>query len=165
MSKELEIFKKHLGEVKAQGEFDAKQVCTQINDANDFIGALQVLDLSLKKIEQNLKARIDEDLSQEQKRGFDAQTSQLIQNSSFMGNSLFDNSFSIGVSGQSFAFEIQNPLLVLEKSDYKGVLAYIEDKREEIENLLLDLATAISLGTPSNNFLGANDFDFKGLFR
>ncbi len=49
MKNELDVLKQHLGEVEGVGEFKAKQLCSQINDANDFIGALQVLDLSLKK--------------------------------------------------------------------------------------------------------------------
>ncbi len=49
MKSDLEIFKKHLGEIQGVNEFKANQICSQINDANDFIGALQVLDMSLKK--------------------------------------------------------------------------------------------------------------------
>lgn len=49
MNNNLNIFKKHLGEIQSLNEFQAKQIYSQINDANDFIGALQVLDITLKK--------------------------------------------------------------------------------------------------------------------
>ncbi len=49
MKNELDVFKKHLGEIQGVSEFKATQICSQINDANDFIGALQILDLTLKK--------------------------------------------------------------------------------------------------------------------
>ena len=49
MSDELQILKRHLGEVAEKSEFKAKELSSQINDANDFIGALQILDKSLKK--------------------------------------------------------------------------------------------------------------------
>lgn len=165
MSKELEILKKHLGEVQGKSSFDAKTFGSQISDANDFIGALQVLDLSLKKISKNIKERCLDGIDEEQKRLLDAQSSQLIQNCSFMGENLFDNSFSVNLASKIFSFEIQNPLLILENSDYEGVLAYIDDKREEISTLLDDLALAIEGDTQSINPISDSNFDFKALFR
>ncbi|TQR32360.1 hypothetical protein DMB92_04480 [Campylobacter sp. MIT 99-7217] len=168
MSKELEIFKKHLGEVEGKSEFKAKQFCSQISDANDFIGALQILDLNLKKVLKNLNEHLaSADLVDEnQKRMLDVQASQLIQTCSFMGENLYDSSFKVSVGNESFSFEIQNPLLVLEHDDFSGVISYIEDKREEIASLLVNLATAITLNTPIES-LGSFDtqMDYKSLFR
>lgn len=67
MKSDLDIFKKHLGEIQGVNEFKANQICSQINDANDFIGALQVLDMSLKKIEKSILERIDENSDDMQK--------------------------------------------------------------------------------------------------
>ena len=58
MKNELDVFKKHLGEIQGVSEFKATQICSQINDANDFIGALQILDLTLKLIEHETKNKI-----------------------------------------------------------------------------------------------------------
>ena len=168
MSKELEILKKHLGDVAGRSSFDAKTLSSQISDANDFIGALQVLNMSLKKISKNIKDRITNELSQEEKRNLDAQSSQLIQNCSFMGENLFDNLFTVNIGSQIFSFEIQNPLLILEKSDYNGVLSYIDDKKEEIDSLLDSIAIAIennSAGFGFDNKASYENFDFTNLFR
>ncbi|MEE6573396.1 hypothetical protein VWN23_08370, partial [Campylobacter coli] len=45
--------------------------------------------------------------------------------------------------------EISNPLLVLEKAGYEGVLAYIQDKRDEIKDILCKLSSAITMGKNS----------------
>ena len=96
----------------------------------------------------------------------DANVSQLIQNCSFMQTALFDNVFKVYMGQKLFEFEIVNPLLVLEKSNYEGVLAYIEDKREEISTLLVDLATAITLDMDFSKALTQDtQRDFKNLFR
>lgn len=166
MSNELDILKKHLGEVVGKSEFSAKELSSQINDANDFIGALQMLDLSLKKVQKNIQERNSPELSsEEQKRSLDAQSAAIIQNCSFMGESLFDTSLSVSVGKENFSFEIQNPLLVLEKAGYEGVLAYIEDKREELDALLESIGDAIALGDLSNIATGSEYRNFKELLR
>lgn len=145
MSKELEILKKHLGNVEGKSEFATKELCAQIDDANDFIGALQVLDIALKKIEHNLKERTLASLEQQQ--NLDAQNSTIIENASFIGAALFDTKFSTRVGSECFSFEIQNPFLVLEQAGFEGVLAYVEDKREEISTLLDKLGDVIAMDT------------------
>ncbi|EHR2531695.1 hypothetical protein QWN50_000106 [Campylobacter coli] len=166
MKSDLEIFKKHLGEIQGVNEFKANQICSQINDANDFIGALQVLDMSLKKIEKSILERIDENSDDMQKRTLDATASQLIQNCSFMGTALFGNIFNVYVGQKLFEFEISNPLLVLEKAGYEGVLAYIQDKRDEIKDILCKLSSAITMGISMDNMnFSDSATNFKNLFR
>ncbi|MFQ6342245.1 flagellar FLiS export co-chaperone [Campylobacter sp. VTCC 70190] len=166
MKNDLAVFKKHLGEVAGVNEFKASQICSQINDANDFIGALQVLDMALKKIEKSILERRDENLDDMQKRTLDAMTSQLIQNCSFMGTALFGNIFKVYVGQKLFEFEIANPLLILQTSDYEGVLAYIQDKRAEIKGILSQLASAITMGeTINNSDIYNSTGDFKNLFK
>ncbi|VTX84211.1 Uncharacterised protein [Campylobacter jejuni] len=53
-----------------------------------------------------------------QKRTLDATASQLIQNCSFMGTALFGNIFNVYVGKKLFEFEIANPLLILQTSNY-----------------------------------------------
>lgn len=163
MINELDIFKKHLGEVEGKTQFNAMQICDQINDANDFIGALQILDLTLKKIINNLNQRKQSD--DMQKRELDATNTKLIQNCSFMGTALFGNIFSVFVGQKEFKLEVYNPLLVLQNSDYDGMLAYTEDKKEEISNMLKDLASAITFSSNDNMFAHAFNMDFKSLFK
>lgn len=167
MSKELEIFKKHLGDVSGNTEFKAKELCSQINDANDFIGALQILSSALKKIHKNIQERIEQNLNNDdiQKRMLDANSAQIIQNCSFMGKALFDTTLSAYIKTTLFSFNIQNPLLVLENSDYNGVLAYIEDKKEELDTLLENVANAIALDMASDLTPSQDSFDYKSLFR
>lgn len=166
MKNELDVFKKHLGDIQGMGEFKATQICSQINDANDFIGALQVLELTLKKIEKSITERLDDGLDDLQKRTLDATSSQLIQNCSFMETALFGNIFNVYVSKKLFEFEISNPLLVLEKAGYEGVLAYIQDKKDEIKSILGELAIAITMGeTMDNAGIYNSTMDFKNLFK
>lgn len=163
MSKELEILRKHLGNVEGESEFATKELCLQIDDANDFIAALQVLDRALKKIEYNLKERNNANL--EHSYDIDAQNNTIIENASFMGEALFDKTFSTNVGASRFSFEIHNPLLVFENGGYEGVLAYVEDKREEISALLDKLDEAIIMGTISTPNSSLEFKDFKELLR
>ncbi|EGK7561159.1 hypothetical protein IO476_000098 [Campylobacter coli] len=166
MKNELDMFKKHLGEIQDVSEFKATQICSQINDTNDFIGALQVLDLTLKKIEKSITDRLDEQNDDLQKRTLDATSSQLIQNCSFMGTALFGNVFNVYVGKKFFEFEISNPLLVLEKAGYEGVLAYVQDKRDEIKGILHELSSTITIGMSMDNMnLPDSTTSFKNLFR
>lgn len=163
MSKELEILRKHLGNVEGESEFVTKELCLQIDDANDFIAALQVLDKALKKVEFNLKERNSTDL--EHSCNLDAHNKTIIENASFMGETLFDRTFSTNVGASRFGFEIRNPLLVFENGGYEGVLAYVEDKREEISALLDKLDEAIIMGAISTPNSSLEFKDFKALLR
>ena len=164
MKDELSVFKKHLGEIEGVSEFKASTICSQINDANDFIGALQVLDLTLKKIHQSLSQRT-QSLDDLEKRNLDAMASALIQNCSFMGTALFGNIFNVYVGKQLFEFEISNPLLILKNSDYKGVLAYVEDKRDEIKGILSQIGNALISASDINAGIYGSTTDFKSLFK
>ncbi|MBK1971359.1 hypothetical protein JG677_00390 [Campylobacter sp. TTU-622] len=163
----LNTLKKHLGEVKEMSRFEAKRICSQINDANDFIGALQVLDLTLKKVSQNINQRLElNHLDDIQKRTLDANVASLIQNCSFMSVTLFGNIFNVYAGEQLFEFEITNPLLMLENNGYEGILSYIEDKRDEIKTILAQLASIIATGSIGNNTIyNTQTTDFKNLFR
>ncbi|MCX2683353.1 hypothetical protein OQH60_05450 [Campylobacter sp. MIT 21-1685] len=166
MNNELDILKKHFGEIQGVSEFKATQLCSQINDINDFVGALQVLELTLKKIHQSLSERIlGTKLDDMQKRSIDASVSQLIQNCSFMGTALFGNIFNVYAGKELFEFEIANPLFILEKNGFEGVVAYIEDKREEIVAILSKIAEALLQNESANNAnMYSEGIDYTKLF-
>ena len=157
MSEELQILKKHLGAFEGVGEFASKQLCSQISDANDFIGALQVLDMSLKRLTKCLQS--SESVEQ---RGFEAKS--IVQNALFAGESLFGTQFSTRIGSQEFRFEIQNPLSMLENAGFEGVLAYTEDKREEISALFDALDEAIEQDFIATTPVNSAFKDFKELF-
>ncbi|EKQ7381633.1 hypothetical protein P6E80_002313, partial [Campylobacter coli] len=70
------------------------------------------------------------------------------------------------VGQKLFEFEISNPLLVLEKAGYEGVLAYIQDKRDEIKDILCKLSSAITMGISMDNMnFSDSATNFKNLFR
>ncbi|MCE3576169.1 flagellar FLiS export co-chaperone, partial [Campylobacter jejuni] len=51
-------------------------------------------------------------------------------------------------------------------SNYEGVLAYIQDKRDEIKIILSELSTAITMGeTMDNAGIYNSTMDFKNLFK
>ena len=140
MSDEFQILKKHLGDFEGVGEFQARQFCAQISDANDFIGALQVLDVALKKLENSLKETLNCAQSAEN-ACFKMQD--IVKNALFMGESLFDAHLSTRIGSQNFAFEMHNPLSMLENADFKGVLDDVKDKRGEISALFDELDSAL----------------------
>ncbi|AJC83995.1 hypothetical protein I9T54_06470 [Campylobacter peloridis] len=173
MIDKLEILQKHLGAVGANVDGASLKHQTQkfsedITDANDFVGALQILDSSLKKISKLLEDKNYEDV--QDKVLIASESVKIVDNCSFLGNALFDNNYNVSVGSKHFVFEIHNPLRILENSDYKGMKAYIEDKRDEIASMLSELAVAIASYSPSQsfgntNFDGMNDFDFTKLFK
>ena len=156
MSDELQILKKHLGAFEGVGEFEGRQFCAQISDANDFIGALQLLDAALKKLKFCLN-----------KEGanayFEAQS--IVESALFMGESLFDAHLSTRIGSQEFHFEIQNPLPMLENAGVEGVLAYAEDKREEISALFDALDSALGQDFIAQTPINSSFKDFKELLR
>lgn len=167
---QLEILKKHLGNVEGKGAFEARTISTQIADANDFIAILQSVESVLKKLSANLQGiNLSENPASNltnNKANLDAQIEQsraLVTNASFLGEKLFGVKFSANVSGQSMEFKIADPFFALENGGIDGVLAYIEDKRDEISTLFdaLDAALSIdnALQMPTN--LG---FDYKDIF-
>ncbi|TDJ81909.1 flagellar FLiS export co-chaperone [Campylobacter volucris] len=174
MIDELEMLQKHLGQAAnanldgASLKHQTQKFSEDITDANDFVGALQILDSSLKKISNLLEDKNYEDV--QDKVLIASESVKIVDNCSFLGNALFDNNYNVHVGNKSFAFEIYNPIKILENSDYEGMKAYIEDKREEIATLLCELALAIAAYSPSQSFGGMdfdsqNNFDFKKIFK
>lgn len=158
--RELEILKKHLGNVEGKGAFEAREIGIQIADSNDFIAALQMADANLKKVAASLANAANPATQSEAI----AQSRALVSNASFLGEGVFGTKFSTSVGAQKLEFEVADPFFALENGGVEGVLAYIEDKRDEISTLFDTLDAALSADSgfamPTNS-----SFDYKDLFR
>lgn len=153
---ELEIFKKHLGNVDGKGTFEARELGIQIADTNDFIAALQIVDSVLKKLIANIKTPNPAE--------FEMQNLALIKNASFLGEAVFGAKFSTSIGVQKLEFEIADPFFAFKDGEIEGVLAYIEDKRDEISMLFDKLEETLNI---NNSFeIPKNlSFGYKELFR
>ena len=114
-----------------------------MKSANEFIGALQVLSIALKKCIN--KAHLVDDGAE----NLDAQNTalfirEIISNCSFMGNALFDASLCIELGSESVEFSISTPESFLEKYDFESIVGYFEDKQEEIKQNLALISGKIS---------------------
>lgn len=123
----LSVFEKHIGK---QQNFDQKniKIIKNIKDTNSIIGALQTIDLALKKC----LASIDQPKLIEE----------IVSKCSFMGETLFQAEISIPIIAKSFYIEkIQD---LLECNSIEEIKEFIHDKREEIKELLSCIFEALN---------------------
>lgn len=116
-----------------------------IKSANEFIGALQVLDITIKKIIAEAR-KIDTELL-EDKIQLDCvifNIEQWIQKCSFMGTNLFDTTISTSIGNSSIELEINSPLNFALQRDFDNLMHYLEDKREEIKQKLALISQNLS---------------------
>lgn len=114
----LSIFEKHIG--KQQGGSQNIKALKNIKDINSIIGALQTIDLTLKKCLTCLdQPHIVEEM---------------IAKCSFMGEALFGVEISIPHIQESFYIEKLQDLLQCNSAE--DVEHFIADKRDEIKGLL-----------------------------
>ena len=66
---------------------------------------------------------------------------EIIQNAKFMGTPLFDTPLSAKVSGALKGITFENPLAL--SQDFSAMKGFIEDKRAESNDLLLELSEAL----------------------
>lgn len=114
----LSVFEKHIG--KQQNLAQNTKVIKTIKDTNSIIGALQTIDLALKKCLNSL----------EQPKLIE----EIVSKCSFMGEALFGVEISIPLIGESFYIEKPQDLLQCNSSEDVG--HFLADKREEIKGLL-----------------------------
>ncbi len=150
----LQTLKKHLKDVDESGfqadclkksKLKIHQFGEDIKSANEFIGALQVLDITLKKI--LLEARkMDEDFLQtkQQDQAVIFKIEQYVTTCSFMGMELFDCTMSTDFGKKHMSFEISSPMEFVAQGDFASVIGYLEDKREEIKQKLCAIHAIIS---------------------
>lgn len=117
-NKILSIFQKHIGN---QESFAQKtRAIENIKDTNSIIGALQTLDLALKKCHSSIHEtqRIEE----------------IISRCLFMGEALFDREIQIPILQKNLY--VANIHDLLKSNSIEEVEHFIIDKREEIQALL-----------------------------
>ena len=128
--------------------------------ANEFIGALQTANVACKKILKLAKDLGANSLSQ------DSQDLQdIIENTAFMGVKLFNTQLSTTLNATSYTFCIDNPMPLLQAdSNTQALIAYINEKSQEITQLLLTLSDALvessTPSTSSENY-NLNEFNAK----
>ncbi|MGP1450426.1 MAG: flagellar FLiS export co-chaperone [Wolinella sp.] len=119
-----------------------------IKGANEFIGALQVADIALKKMAKEGENTVNEAQAAESLAKIDM----LAQNSSFMGKKLFDRELTNEVNSTRFSLTLENPA-----SMGNEMIRYIDSKRGEIASTLTNVSNAIS----SSSLVEDSGFNFE----
>ena len=118
---------------------------------NEFIGALQITNISLTKILKEIEScELEDCVSAEELQTLQnnacVRIEEIIQNTKFMGTPLFDTPLSAKVNGSMKDICFDNPLAL--SQDFSAMKGFIEDKRTESNDLLLELSEALL--APSN---------------
>ena len=184
----LSTFQKHIGSIegmqditpavgqKTSESLSAKHIHRfgeDIKGANEFIGAMQSASVALKKIlklAQNIDLEHTQDLQISQAKG---EIEQIIQNASFISVPLFDTELETRFNGEHYRSTIENPMPLFKTSqDIPTLIAYLEEKNNEITQMLLKLSDALTEPTfsPSSqtsqyDFNHFNAQDFTRLFK
>ncbi|PAF43814.1 flagellar FLiS export co-chaperone [Helicobacter sp. 11S03491-1] len=146
-----------------------------MKSANEFIGAMQILNIAIKKLiacsQKMLIDNIDEnikDTSYGHLKGMvSKEMNEIIEKCTFMGNALIDVNLSIQSESKAIEFEISNPMPLFEREEYESVIAYLEDKIEDLQYSLELVSAKISSqnifdasvsNTPSYEHFNSKDF-------
>ncbi|ANV98442.1 hypothetical protein BBW65_06370 [Helicobacter enhydrae] len=117
----ISIFQKHLGSLEATEQIN-QDFIRNTHNINEAIGALQVIDLTLKKC-----------LS----LGEDSQAMlELICNATFMGTAIFDQDIQVCLSSQSRQIAIRCIADTLTNNHPATLNKFLSQKREEIAEFL-----------------------------
>ncbi|WP_394909088.1 flagellar FLiS export co-chaperone [uncultured Helicobacter sp.] len=113
---------------------------------NEFIGALQITNIALTKILKEIEScELEDCVSKEElevlQKSACIRIDEIIQNTKFMGISLFDTPLSAKVSGSIKGICFENPLAL--SHDFVAMKGFVEDKRAESNDLLLALSEAL----------------------
>lgn len=150
----LEMFKKHLKDIDG-ANFETRGIerskmknvkfGEDVKSANELIGALQVMDITLKKILMEAQS-IDEDFEETtmQYNKVSYNIGQLVDKCSFMGMGLFDVVMSTEFGGSMISFDISSPMVFVLQKDFGSLKIYLQDKREEIKSKLSLISKRIS---------------------
>ncbi|PAF48726.1 hypothetical protein BKH41_05540 [Helicobacter sp. 12S02232-10] len=156
----LATFKKHLvGMDKIQGEDidpnslgkskKIRKFGEDVKSANEFIGAVQILDAALAKlISLSQRMLVEGEIKTSDLKSLEGIVSkemcEIIQNSSFMGTELFDAVLSVEIHSKAIEVEVSNPMSLVANEGYEGVIAYLEDKRADISKALEFVSVQVS---------------------
>ena len=150
----LDTLKKHLADIDGtvfrsemtrKSKLKIHKFGEDMKSANELIGALQILDITLKKIITEA-SKVDRELveSGELTQGVVFAIEQLIGKCSFMGMELFDATMSTEFGGEEISFSVASPMEFVTRGDFANTIAYLEDKREEIKQTLSLISQKIS---------------------
>lgn len=159
----IATMQKHQKDIEKQFSQDSNtqsihKFSEDMKGANEFIGALQTANVACRKILKLAKDLSANSLSQ------DSQDLQdIIENTAFMGVKLFNTQLSTTLNATSYTFCIDNPMPLLQAdSNTQALIAYIEEKSQEITQLLLTLSDAlIESSTPSASSENYNFNEFN----
>ncbi len=145
----LETFKKHIGEMPQAHKFEIP-LCKShrinnfgedIKSANELTGALQILQITFKKI-LALVDGFGENVVQDSL--IEYQIQEKVDKCKFLGNALFDSTLSAKVGQSTIEFENPSPMPLLSKGDKEGFVGYIEEKLLEITDSLQAITQAVA---------------------
>lgn len=176
----LDLFKKHLKDIDGanfettslrQSKMKNVKFGEDIKSANELIGALQTMDITLKKIlieAQNIDNDFEETALQYDRVCYNI--GQLIEKCSFMGMGLFDVTMSTEFGGREIAFDIASPMSFVQQRDFESLREYLQDKREEIKQKLALISKRISgdiesVEETNEVFDGFDAKDFMKMFK
>lgn len=159
----IAMMQKHQKDIEKQFSQDSNtqsihKFSEDMKGANEFIGALQTANVACRKILKLAKDLGANSLSQ------DSQDLQdIIENTAFMGVKLFNTQLSTTLNATSYIFCIDNPMPLLQvDSNTQALIAYIEEKSQEITQMLLTLSDAlIESSTPSTSSENYNFNEFN----
>lgn len=134
-----------------------KRFGEDIKGVNEFIGALQSVQIVLVKILKIAQgclydatdlqqAQISESELTSKKSLATSEIASLVAEAQFLGTPLFDTNLSANVNGTQQSICFTSPLSLA--PDFHALSAYVQEKQEESMQLLLLLSEALS--TPSN---------------
>ncbi|MDE7235648.1 flagellar FLiS export co-chaperone [Helicobacter japonicus] len=155
----LSTFQKHIGaHFDAPSEAYTKNAIHKfgedIKGANEFIGALQSASVALRKI-----LKIAKDTTIQDVCNIKASVQEVINNASFMGIELFDTRLDTTLNGITYTFVVENPLplckdtgnadsVEFQEIDMNPVISYVEEKLQEISQMLLALSETLTEPNP-----------------
>ncbi|MCX2716280.1 flagellar FLiS export co-chaperone [Helicobacter sp. MIT 21-1697] len=137
-----------------------------IKGANEFIGALQSASVALKKI-LKLAQSVDIQSQEIQIAQVKSAMQEIIDNTSFMGVKLFGTQLHTHLHTKTYTITIENPMPLCEGTSHTSscanpsmdtLISYVEEKANEITQMLLDLSEALSEPT---NAKQENSYNFE----
>ncbi|PAF50635.1 flagellar FLiS export co-chaperone [Helicobacter sp. 13S00477-4] len=156
----LATFKKHLEGIDKIDNQDIRGDCLNktrkiqkfgedIKSANEFIGALQIIDIALHKIIlQAQKILLEDEPKDPTFKNLESivlkEINEIIDKCSFMGMELFNTTLSIQIDSKSIDIEVPNPTPLIQKEGYSSFINYLEDKKLEVQNTLILVSKGIS---------------------
>ena len=153
----IAMMQKHQKDIEKQFSQDSNtqsihKFSEDMKGANEFIGALQTANVACRKILKLAKDLGANSLSQD---------SQDLQD--IIENTAFNTQLSTTLNATSYIFCIDNPMPLLQAdSNTQALIAYIEEKSQEITQMLLTLSDAlIESSTPSTSSENYNFNEFN----